>query len=691
MSALVSRAALGLLAGCFLSLWTVHTRGEDELHVLQPIDVFQLEYASDPQVSPDGAKIVYLRHRMDIQHDRDQATLWIINADGSEHRPLVSTGSESVSGPRWSPGGDRLVYVTSDEDSGRAEIFCRWMETGETARLTQLPGAPGDLSWSPDGSHIAFTMLVPEKPDSFVDLPKPPEGAKWAAPPRVIDELHYRHDGRGYLKPGFLHVYVLPAEGGTPRQLTDGEFQDSGPLSWSADGRSIFFVSNRNDDWEHQPRESDVYQVTVADKSLKRITDRVGPDQEPAVSPDGTMVAYVGYDDKKQSLQNAQLTVMNLETGQTRVLTSELDQTVSSPVWDADSKALSFRFTKEGNTRIGYVTLKGELTEIAQHVGGTSLGRPYASGSFSSNGKGVFAYTHSTADHPADVAVVREKSDDQRITRLNDDLFSQRDMAQVEEFWFPSSVDGRKIQGWIVYPPGFDSSKQYPLILEIHGGPFADYGDRFSAEFQYYAAAGYVLLYANPGGSTGYGEEFGNSIHHTYPGRDYHDLMSGVDAILEKGFIDKDNLFVTGGSGGGIMTAWIVTQTNRFRAAASIKPVINWYSFALTTDVYPYFTQYWFPGPPWEHAEHYFQRSPIAHVGNVETPTLLMTGEADYRTPISEAEQFYQALKLRKIDTMLIRVPDSSHSIASRPSRLIMKTGAILKWFERYREQAEEK
>jgi acylaminoacyl-peptidase len=689
MSAFVSRAALGLLAGCFLSLWAGHVRGEDEPHVLQPIDVFQLEYASDPRVSPDGTRIVYLRNRMDIQRDRVQATLWIIHSDGSEHRPLVSDGSDTVSGPRWSPGGDRLVYVTSGEDSGGAQIFCRWMETGETARLTQLAEAPANLSWSPDGTQIAFTMLVPEKPDSFVELPKAPEGAKWADPPRVIDELHYRHDGQGYIKPGHRHVFVLPAEGGTPRQLTDGEFQNYGPLSWSADGESIFFNSNRNDDWEHQPRESDIYQVALADESLTQITDRVGPDQAPAVSPDGTMIAYVGFDDEKQSLQNTQLTVMTLDSGETRVLTAELDREVWSPVWDDDSRALSFLYTEEGNTRIGHVTLNGEITELAQHVGGTSLGRPYAGGSFSTNGKGVFAYAHSTADHPADVAVIRKNNDDRRITHLNHDLFSQRDMAKVEEFWFPSSVDGRKIQGWIVYPPGFDASQKYPFILEIHGGPFADYGDRFSAEFQYYAAAGYVVLYANPGGSTGYGEEFGNSIHHTYPGRDYHDLMSGVDAILEKGFIDEDNLFVTGGSGGGIMTAWIVTKTNRFRAAASIKPVINWYSFALTTDAYPYFTQYWFPGPPWEHTEQYLQRSPIAHVGNVETPTLLMTGEADYRTPISESEQFYQALKLRHIDTMLIRVPDSSHFISSRPSRLIMKTGAILKWFERYREEVE--
>jgi acylaminoacyl-peptidase len=332
------------------------------------------------------------------------------------------------------------------------------------------------------------------------------------------------------------------------------------------------------------------------------------------------------------------------------------------------------------------VTLDGKVSTVARNVGGTSLGRPYASGTFSTDGQGNIAYTRSRADHPADVAVgLKGTEEPRRLTHLNDDLFSQRRMATTEEFWFQSPKDGHRIQGWIVKPPEFDATRKYPLILEIHGGPFADYGDRFAAEMQYYAAAGYVVVYINPSGSTGYGQEFANRIHHNYPGPDYDDLMAGIDAVIAKGYIDTDNQFVTGGSGGGIMTAWIVGKTNRFRAAVSAKPVINWYSFVLTSDGYPFFNRYWFPGVPWENTEHYLRRSPIAFVGNVTTPTMLLTGEDDHRTPMSESEQFYQALKLKKVDTLLVRVPGASHAIVKRPSRLIAKVSHILKWFEMYR------
>ena len=250
---------------------------------------------------------------------------------------------------------------------------------------------------------------------------------------------------------------------------------------------------------------------------------------------------------------------------------------------------------------------------------------------------------------------------------------------------FASSHDGREVQGWLVTPPDFDAKKKYPLILEIHGGPFANYGERFSTEMQLYAAAGYVVLYVNPRGSTSYGEEFANLIHLNYPGQDYDDLMSGVDAVLARGFIDEKQLFVTGGSGGGVLTSWTVGKTDRFAAAVVAKPVINWYSFVLTADAYNFFYKYWFPGFPWEYPDHYLKRSPLSLVGNVTTPTMLLTGEADYRTPISETEQYYQALKLRKIDTALVRVPEASHGIAQRPSNLISKVAHILAWFEKYR------
>jgi acylaminoacyl-peptidase len=234
----------------------------------------------------------------------------------------------------------------------------------------------------------------------------------------------------------------------------------------------------------------------------------------------------------------------------------------------------------------------------------------------------------------------------------------------------------------VARPPGFDPSKTYPLILEIHGGPFANYGNRFSTEVQLYAAAGNVVLYINPRGSTSYGEEFGNLIHHNYPGQDFDDLMSGVDAVIDLGWVDPGRLFVTGGSGGGVLSSWIVGSTDRFAAAVVAKPVINWTSFALTADFYPFFYRYWFPGPPWDEFEHYWRRSPLSRVGEISTPTMLLTGEEDWRTPMSESEQFYQALQLRRVDTALVRIPGASHHIARRPSQLMAKVASVLKWFE---------
>jgi acylaminoacyl-peptidase len=272
-----------------------------------------------------------------------------------------------------------------------------------------------------------------------------------------------------------------------------------------------------------------------------------------------------------------------------------------------------------------------------------------------------------------------------RLTAVNDDLFSFRNLGEVEEIWWKSSFDQRDIQGWVVTPPDFDPENKYPLLLEIHGGPFASYGSVYSAEVQAYAAAGYVVLYCNPRGSTGYGEQFGNLIHHDYPNHDYDDLMSGVDAVIEKGFIDENNLFVTGGSGGGVLTAWIVGKTDRFRAAVVAKPVINWYSFVLYADNVQFFSKYWFDKKPWEDPEPYLKRSPLSYVGNITTPTMLLTGEEDYRTPIAESEQFYAALKLENVETAMVRIPGASHGIARRPSNLIAKLASVMAWFEEHK------
>jgi acylaminoacyl-peptidase len=650
----------------------------------EPSNVFDLEWASDPQFSPDGRHVAYVRHFMDIVDDRMRSTLWIVGADGSDHRALTS-GNRNDRSPRWSPDGRRLAYVARD-DKGNAQIFVRWMDTGQSAQLTMLLHAPGNVTWSPDGRTLAFTSFVPEKPEPFASMPDAPKGAKWADPPRVVRKLVYRVDGEGYLEPGSTHVFVVSADGGTARQLTTGAFDHEGPPAWTPDGRYVLVSANRRPDGEHEPLDSEIHEVSVADGAIRALTDRRGPDRAPAVSPDGRLVAYVGFDDRYQGYQVTRLYVVNRDGTNARLVSRDFDRDVERPVWSADGGSIVFATTDRGNGKVASVTLDGKVQYVAADLGGDDLGRPYGGGTFSLARDGRIAYTWTRPDTPAEVVVAaRGAASPAHLTHLNEDLLAHRALAAVESITLNSSHDGREIQAWIARPPGFDPGRKYPLILEIHGGPFADYGDRFAAEIQLYASAGYVVLYVNPRGSTSYGEAFGNLIHHAYPGHDYDDLMSAVDAVLARGYVDRDNLFVTGGSGGGVLTAWIVGKTDRFRAAVSAKPVINWHSFVLTADMAPFFYRYWFAAPPWEQPEEYLKRSPLSLVGNVKTPTMLLTGEEDYRTPISESEQFYQALKIRRIDTALVRIPGAPHAIVVRPSLLIAKVNYILAWFEKYR------
>jgi len=673
-----------ILVSMMMTLAILGTAAADEIddRKLKLIDVFQLEHAADPQVSPDGERVIYVRSFMDIMADRRRSNLWIVNVDGSDHRPLT-TGNENHHSPRWSPDGDRLLYLSGEEHT--AQVYCRWMDTGQTARLAQLPGPASGIAWSQDGSRIAFSMPISAPVEPFVKMPAKPRGAEWAESAKVITKVLYRIDGIGYLKDMYFHVFVLTADGGTPRQITSGNYHHRDPR-WTPDGETLVFSANRHDDWEYEPRNSEVYSVDLSTREIVALTDRKGPDTAPAVSPDGAKIAYLGFDDHYQGYEVTHLYVMNRDGSGGRLVTGEFDRDVGNPVWSRDGSGLYFQYDDQGNTKLGFVTLHGDVEVLAADLGGLSLGRPYAGGSFSVADDGTFAYTMSRSDHPADVAVGHRGAEVRRLTRLNDDLFDHKELGAVEEIRFESSFDGREIQGWIAKPPGFDALKKYPLILEIHGGPFANYGDRFAAEIQLYAAAGYVVLYINPRGSTSYGEEFGNLIHHNYPSQDYDDLMSGVDAVIARGYIDEGNLFVTGGSGGGVLSSWIVGMTDRFRAAVVAKPVINWTSFALTADFYPMFYRYWFPGPPWDHVEDYWRRSPLSLVGNVTTPTMLLAGEEDYRTPMSESEQYYQALKIRQVDTALVRIPGAGHGIAKRPSQLIAKVAHILKWFEIYRQ-----
>lgn len=670
--------------GAVLTLFVLQAAvAADDSRRLHSIDVFQLEYADDVQISPDASRIVYVRVSHDIMTDRVRRNLWIINADGTNNRPLRSE-VRSFSSPRWSPDGTRIAYVSAAE--GSPQLYVRWMDSGQTALLTNLSEAPGAIAWSPDGKSIAFTQLVPSSKEPLAAPPPRPEGAHWAPPVKVVDSVVYRVDGAGYLESGFQHVFIVPAEGGTARPLTEGDFNHDGPLSFTPDGKHIVFAANRGKDWERDPQNNEVFAVNVATRELTQLTTRQGPDGSPVVSPDGRRIAYLGYDDRYQGYQVTHLYVMDRDGKNARAVTAGFDRDVADATWAADGRGVYFTYDDRGVRKLGYTTLDGKVRTLAEGLGGTDLGRPYTSGGFSVARNGRAAFAHNTPERPADVAVTAAGGA-RVLTALNDDLLGAKTLGKVRELTWKSSKDQREVQGWVITPPDFDASKKYPLILEIHGGPFAAYGPNYTTELQLMAAAGYIVLYANPRGSTSYGEEFGNLIHHAYPGDDYDDLMSGVDALIAEGNVDPDNLFVTGGSGGGVLTAWIVGKTDRFRAAVVAKPVINWSSFVLTSDFSNFFYKYWFGAQPWEQPQEYWRRSPLSLVGNVKTPTMLLTGEADYRTPIGESEQYYQALKLRNVDTVMVRIPEASHGMTSRPSNLIAKVDNILAWFARYRKK----
>lgn len=647
------------------------------------MDVFELEWVEDPQIAPDGEAIVYVRRSMDKMKDRRISRLWMMDSDGSNHRKLTAR-DVNESSPRWSPDGERIAFVSSSEEHG-SEIYMYWIESGAMARITQLEESPRGLSWSPDGNQLAFNMKVSERNPELASSKRAPKGAEWADNPRVTKRLNYESDGSGYIEPGYTHIFTVPAQGGAPRQITKGDYHHASSPVWSEDGERLIFSANRNENWEHERRNSELYSVDIESRSIKTLTDRFGPDYSPQVSPDGETVAYLGYDDQVQTYQVTRLYTMNTDGSNKQEIETELDRSISEISWDEDGEGLYFMYDDEGNTKIGHTDLSGETSVIAHDVGGTSVGRPYGGGSYSVSQNGEIAFNQTTPYYPAELATISKNSESTKLTSLNDALLDYRTLGEVEEIWYTSSVDGRDIQGWIVKPPNFDPEKEYPLVVENHGGPISNYGDRFSPEIQLYASEGYVVFYPNPRGSTGYGEEFGNLLYHDYPGNDYHDVMDGVDAVIGEGYIDEDNLFVTGGSAGGIMTAWIIGKTDRFKAAAVIKPVMNWISKTLTADNYYGYAHYRYPGQPWENFEEYWNHSPISLVGEVETPTMVMVGMDDLRTPPSEAKQLYNALKLRDIETALVEMPGASHFIANRPSQLVAKIDNIVAWFEKYR------
>ena len=652
---------------------------EQKSPVLDKETFMEMEGVSNPSISPDGRQVVFSREWVDKLKDQSRSNLWIVDVDGGRVRELTR-GSWRDSAPVWAPDSKRIAFL-SDRD-GTNQVHVLYVETGEVAQLTHLQRGANALRWSPDGKQIAFTQFVPdEDPILKVELPKRPRGAEWAKGPTVVDRLSWARDGQGPVEPGFTHVFVVDGiVGGTPRQVTDGKYNHSAP-SWSADSKTLYVSGLRKPEAEYLRNDTEIYAIDLASLAIAPLTTRRGPDGNPTVSPDGKWIAYTGYDDKNFTSHLSSLYVMDAQGTRTRLWAGNLNDSPGDLEWAADNSGLYFTLDEKGSTTLYFAPLNGTPQKLTEGV------HQFTSVSIADNGQAAVVRT--TPVQPGYLATFNVRaaagpvspSAMKKLVDVNEDVLAGRAVGDFEELWF-TSRDGLKVQGWLIKPANFQAGKKYPMVLWIHGGPWSMYGVGFNWAFQNFAANGYAVLFTNPRGSTGYGQEFVNGIQFSYPGKDYEDLMAGVDAAVAKGFIDERNLFVCGGSGGGLLTAWIVGQTDRFAAAVSMRPVINWHSFVGTTDGASWYRQ--FQKYPWEDPMAYAVRSPLHYVANVKTPTMVMTGEADLRTPMGQSEEFYRALKMLKKPTLLVRMPDEFHGWR-RPSHRLLQQLYLMAWFDKHK------
>ncbi len=627
------------------------------------------ESVSNPEISPDGSQIVYTRGWVDKINDRRASEIWIMDADGGRKRRLTEGSS-----PKWSPSGDRIAFTDEGDPEG-TQIFVRWMDDeGLRTPITHVENSPGNVQWSPDGRHIAFTMSVDSDNPWPISLPGRPEDAKWTEAPKVVDRLQYRRDRRGYIDEGYSHLFVVPADGGTPRQLTDGDWNHNG-VAWTPDGEEILFTSLRVEDAEHEWRQSDIYSVTVASGEITQLTDRSGPDGSPVPSPDGRLIAYTGNDLTTDTYITRKLYVMDRDGSNVRMISEGFDRQASGMIWADDGSGLYMTVSSEGTRNVHFASVDGGVTQVTE--GNHLL-------SVSSIGSGTAVGTLSDYHSPGDLISfsLSNPGEITQLTELNADVLAGVHLGEVEEIRY-KSVEDFDIQGWIIKPPDFDPSKKYPLILAIHGGPHGMYNVGFNFGWQNHAANGYVVLYTNPRGSSGYGSAFGNSIKNAYPDKDFDDLMAGVDLVVDRGYIDDQNMFVYGCSGGGVLTSWVVGHTDRFAAASANCPVTNWLSFVGTTDGASWYRN--FEHFPWDDPSEHLRRSPLMYVGNVTTPTMLMTGEGDLRTPMPQTEEYYQALRVLKVPTAMIRFKNEWHGTSSMPSNFLRTQIYLREWFEKHR------
>ena len=660
-------------------------------HRLTNEHYFDLERVINAQISPDGARIVYGRQQANKIEDRWDSSLWIMNADGSQNRFLTKGAAA-----RWSRDGKRILYIADGEPRG-PQIFVRWIDAeGAATQVTHATDKLSDARWSPDGKWIAFCMFVPDKDTWKISMPAAPEGAHWTAAPRVVESLHYRQDQVGFLQDGHAQVFVVSADGGAPRQITGetwsagaGELRGAVSLEWTPDSKYIIFEGDRAAQADLHYQTSELLVADVNSGAIRELVATPGSWARPTISPDGKTVAFTGYPHSEKTHTVSDLYVIPLQGGEMKKISGDYDRDPIDLHWSSDSAGLYFDAEDHGSRNTQFAAVAGggvKAVTTGVHV----LTMDSASSDL------VAAGTVTDFDNPPDVVTynLRRHSGDnpgdmKKLTNVNAGLLNGMQLAKTEEINFTSS-GGAKVQGWLVKPPEFDANKKYPLILEIHGGPFSMYSVAFNYMFQNFAANDFVVLYVNPRGSTGYGSGFSGGIDHNYPGPDYDDLMAGVDATVAKGFVDTTHMTVSGCSGGGVLSSWVIGHTDRFAAAAVRCPVIDWLSMTGNTDI-PLFTYSFFPKPFWEDPMPWLAHSSVMSVGKVTTPTLLMTGVLDRRTPMPQTEEYYAALKVRGVPVRLLQFEGEYHGTGSKPSNFIRTQLYMMSWFKRYARTADGK
>lgn len=679
-------------------------------------DLFNFVWAGDPQISPDGSRVAFVRVTVNEKKDGYNTAIWSVSPATSESHQLTAGPRDST--PRWSPDGKFLVFVRVAEKDGRPDapqLFMLPMSGGDSFQFTTLVRGAGAPQWSPDGKMIAFgnsanaedlAKAAPKNPaqptasPTSADAKKPEERESDV---RVITRAVYRFNGAGYTDPKHPnHIWVVAAprtsdEKVAPKQLTSGRYSEDG-ATWAKDSSQIYFGSDRIDEPYYESPSTTVYSVPAAGGQPVKLTSFDMDTGAFSVSPNGKQIAfYASLSKPVQSYTEPDLWVMDIAANaQPRNLTRDFDYDVGSgvggdntaprggggnpPVWAADGRSIVAVYAKEGKANLGaFDVASGKETDVTS-------GNQAVVSFRATPDAAKFALIISTPTRVGDIFWLdRAGAAPKQLTHLNDELFSKLNLTEPEEIWY-TSFDGKKIQTWVQKPPDFDATKKYPLILNIHGGPHAAYGFVFDHEFQWMAAKGYVVLYPNPRGSTSYGQEFGNIIQYHYPGDDYKDLMAGVDEVLKRGYIDEKKLGVTGGSGGGLLTNWTIGQTTRFAAAVSQRDIANWADWWYTDD-FTLFQATWFKAPPFEDPEDYKARSPITYIKNVTTPLMLILGEADYRTPPGAGgEEMFRALKYRKIPTVMVRFPNESHELSrsGQPWHRIERLQHIVGWFDKW-------